>query len=100
MLDRALAIEPDDVETKVARAFVEFDWKADTRPVASSDRCNPGERSCCHAKDSPMTGLCARWQNATPAAAANALAALGENTVGDETVQIQPRISWKALLLG
>jgi len=31
VLDRALAIEPNDVDTKVARAFVEFHWKADTR---------------------------------------------------------------------
>jgi TolB-like protein/Tfp pilus assembly protein PilF len=31
--DRALAIEPNDVETKAARAFVELDWKADTQPL-------------------------------------------------------------------
>ena len=31
--DRALAIAPDDVETRVARAHVELDWKADTRPL-------------------------------------------------------------------
>ena len=31
VLERALAIEPNDVETKVARAFVNFHWKADTR---------------------------------------------------------------------
>jgi TolB-like protein/DNA-binding winged helix-turn-helix (wHTH) protein len=31
--DRALAIAPDDVETKVARAHVELDWKADTQPL-------------------------------------------------------------------
>jgi TolB-like protein/class 3 adenylate cyclase/Flp pilus assembly protein TadD len=33
VLDRALAIEPDDVDIKVARAFVDFHWKADTRPL-------------------------------------------------------------------
>jgi TolB-like protein/class 3 adenylate cyclase/Tfp pilus assembly protein PilF len=33
VLDRALAIEPNDVDTKVARAFVEFHWKADSRPL-------------------------------------------------------------------
>ena len=33
ILDRALAIEPNDVDTKVSRAFVEFHWKADTRPL-------------------------------------------------------------------
>jgi TolB-like protein/class 3 adenylate cyclase/Flp pilus assembly protein TadD len=31
VLERALAIEPDDVDIKVARAFVDFHWKADTR---------------------------------------------------------------------
>src|SRR5437870_5582433 len=31
--DRALAIEPDDAGIKVDRAFLELDWKADTRPL-------------------------------------------------------------------
>ena len=31
--DRALAIDPDDLETRIARAHVEFDWKGDTRPL-------------------------------------------------------------------
>jgi serine/threonine-protein kinase len=30
VLDRALAIEPNNVDTKVAHAFVDFHWKADT----------------------------------------------------------------------
>src|SRR5436309_2578007 len=33
VLDRALAIEPTDVDTKVALAAVQFHWKADTRPL-------------------------------------------------------------------
>ena len=33
VLDRALAIEPEDVSTKVALAAVQFHWKADTRPL-------------------------------------------------------------------
>jgi TolB-like protein/Tfp pilus assembly protein PilF len=33
VLDRALAIQPKDIDTKVARAFVEFHWKADARPL-------------------------------------------------------------------
>jgi TolB-like protein/class 3 adenylate cyclase/Tfp pilus assembly protein PilF len=33
VLDRALTIEPNDVDIKVARAFVDFHWKADTRPL-------------------------------------------------------------------
>jgi TolB-like protein/DNA-binding winged helix-turn-helix (wHTH) protein len=31
--DRALVIAPNDIETKVAQAHVELDWKADTRPL-------------------------------------------------------------------
>ncbi|MFL6504396.1 MAG: protein kinase domain-containing protein [Candidatus Udaeobacter sp.] len=33
MLERALAIKPDDLDTKVARALMEVDWKADTRAL-------------------------------------------------------------------
>src|SRR5882724_8401007 len=33
MLDRALAIKPGDLDTKIARALVELDWKANTRPL-------------------------------------------------------------------
>ena len=32
-LDRTLTIEPNNLEIKAARAFVELDWKADTRPL-------------------------------------------------------------------
>ena len=33
VLDRALAIKPDDVETQIVRAVVDLEWKADTRPL-------------------------------------------------------------------
>ncbi len=33
VLDRALAIEPNDVVIRLERATVEFNWKADTRPL-------------------------------------------------------------------
>ena len=33
VLDRALAIKPDDAETRIVRALVDFEWKADTRPL-------------------------------------------------------------------
>ena len=33
VLDRALAIKPDDVDTKITRALTELDWKANTRPL-------------------------------------------------------------------
>ena len=43
--DRALAIQPNDVQTKVASAWVELEWKADTKPlhqmIASIRAANP-----------------------------------------------------------
>jgi TolB-like protein/Tfp pilus assembly protein PilF/tRNA A-37 threonylcarbamoyl transferase component Bud32 len=33
VLGRALAIEPNDLDTKIALAAVQFHWKADTRPL-------------------------------------------------------------------
>src|SRR4029077_11661270 len=33
LLDRVLSIEPNNLEIQAARAFVELDWKADTRPL-------------------------------------------------------------------
>src|SRR4029077_9607191 len=33
VLDRALAIVPNDVATKTTRALVDFNWKAETRPL-------------------------------------------------------------------
>jgi TolB-like protein/Tfp pilus assembly protein PilF len=32
-LDRALAIDPNDLDTKLERATLDFDWKADPRPL-------------------------------------------------------------------
>ena len=85
-----LAIEPNDVDTKVWRAFVEFDWKADTRPlhqVIDEIRAkNPAAIQS--VADSWL--YCALAER-DPAAAANALAALGENSVGNDVAKYSPR---------
>jgi serine/threonine protein kinase/Tfp pilus assembly protein PilF len=85
-LDRALAIEPNDAVTKDFRALMEFDWKADTRPlhqlIDELRAKDPGAIQTV-ADDWLMCALAER----DPAAAANALAALGENNVGDWTVK-------------
>ena len=52
VLDRALAIEPNHAETKVIRANVDLDWKADTQPLhqvineirAGNPAARPGAR--------------------------------------------------------
>jgi TolB-like protein/class 3 adenylate cyclase/Flp pilus assembly protein TadD len=78
VLDRALAIEPSDVDTRVARAFVDFHWKADTRPLHqlldSIRATNPG------ATQSIADGwlICALAER-DAAAAENAAMAAGAN---------------------
>jgi serine/threonine-protein kinase len=91
VLDRALAIEPNDVETKATRAMVEFDWKADTRPfhqlIDELNEKNPGAIQSV-AEDWLVCALAER----DSAVAANALAALGENGVDTGLVKYSPGI--------
>ena len=78
VLDRALAVETNDVDTKVARAFVDFHWKADTRQLHqtldSIRAANPA------ATQSIADGLliCALAER-DPVAAKNAVIAAGSN---------------------
>ncbi len=85
VLDRALVIAPDDVDTKMARAFVEFHWKANTWPlhqlVDSIRATNPAE----------MASITDAWLSCALAerdavAARNALIASGETTLIDSAV--------------
>ena len=86
VLDRALAIKPDDVETQVTRALVELDWKADTRPLhrtIDSIRAN---------NPAPLPSVADNWLLCALAerdrvAAEAALAALGDNVFGGDAVQ-------------
>ena len=78
VLDRALAVEANDADTKVARAFVDFHWKADTRQLHqtldSIRATNPA------ATQSIADGLliCALAER-DPVAAKNAAIAAGSN---------------------
>ena len=77
MLERALAIKPDDVETKTARAALELYWKADTRPlhrlIDSAAVTNGGATP-----DIAVNWLICALAERDAAAAKNALIALGE----------------------
>jgi TolB-like protein/predicted Ser/Thr protein kinase/Tfp pilus assembly protein PilF len=80
-LDRALAIKPDDVETKVVRAQVEFDWKADTRPLHQTIEEIRQKEPAAIASIANSMLLCAMVEHDVAAAEA-ALKALGDNPFG------------------
>ena len=89
VLDRALAIKPDDPETMATRALVFLSWKADTQPLhqiieevrAKNPAALPG------IADSWL--LCALAERDAKAGEA-ALAALGDNSFGDDATQFSP----------
>jgi TolB-like protein/Tfp pilus assembly protein PilF len=87
VLDRALAIEPNNVDTQVALASVEFHWKADTRPlhraIDSIRGTNPGALPSV-ANDWLSCALAER----DIAAAENALNAFGEIPLTDYAVHL------------
>ena len=78
--DRVLAFEPDDVVTKVARALIQLNSKADTRPlhqmIDSVRDANPDATPSI----ADVWLLCALAERDT-AAAKDALLALGENPI-------------------
>ncbi len=86
MLDRALGVKPGDIDTKIARALVEIDWKADGRPlhrlidtIRTSNSADPSDFA-----DAWLT--CALVERDV-AAARNALSASGENPLSDDVIQ-------------
>jgi TolB-like protein/Tfp pilus assembly protein PilF/predicted Ser/Thr protein kinase len=85
-LDRALAIEPKEEQTKVVRASVEFDSKADTRPlhqlIDEMRAKNSAELE--NMADNWIT--CALAER-NPASAVTAMAALGRNNYGTDIVK-------------
>ena len=82
VLDRAIAVKPDDVETRATRALIALDWKADTRPlhrVIDEIRAqNPGALQ----NIADVWVLCA-FAERDPVGLENALRALGNNSWGD-----------------
>ena len=86
VLDHLLAVRPNDVERKARRALVELDWKADTQPlhklIDELRAKDPGKMQ--NVADSWL--ICALAEH-DPVAAANALAAMGENSFGSAAVR-------------
>ena len=90
VLDRMLAIRPNDAETKVTLAFVQLYWKADTRPLHQlMDEIRAKDHGA-------IQSVAAGWLECAlaerdPGAAADALAAMGENTLGNTIPTYSPR---------
>jgi TolB-like protein/Tfp pilus assembly protein PilF len=89
LLDRLLAIDPKDADTKVWRAFVDFDWKADTRPLHKVIDEIRVKKPAALQSVSDSWFYCALAER-DPGAAANAIATLGENRVGNEVAKYSP----------
>jgi TolB-like protein/Tfp pilus assembly protein PilF len=91
MLDRALAIEPTDVSTKVALAAVQFHWKADTRSLHqaldSIGVATPGGLS-----SAADEGLSCALAERDVVAAKNVLNSIGDTPLTDYTVYLNPKI--------
>jgi serine/threonine-protein kinase len=87
VLDRALAINPNDVDTKVTRALIGFDQKADTRQLHQTiDSIRARNHDA-------IQGVADSWLACALAerdagAAEAALAALGGNVFGADAVQL------------
>ena len=87
-LDRALAVEPNDIDTKLERAAMDFYWKADPRPlhqmVDSIRARNPAAT-----EDTAEYWLLYAMAERDSSAARNAIAAAGENPAyTDEAVTL------------
>jgi serine/threonine-protein kinase len=79
IFDRIIAIEPNNVQTKAARRYIEFDWKADTQPLHQLlDKIRAKDPVAVQSvSDNWM--VCA-LADRDAAAAKNAMLAAGENT--------------------
>jgi TolB-like protein len=86
VLDRVLAFKPDDTDVRFARAWLDIDWKADTRPlhalVETILKDNPGS-----AERIASNWLYLAFCEHDSVAAARALAVFGNKTFGPDAVQ-------------
>jgi TolB-like protein/Tfp pilus assembly protein PilF len=86
MWDRVLAFDPNDIESKVSRAFVDFDSRADTR------RLHELVDSIRSTNAAAMRDIAGAWLfyglvERDAATARNALAVSGETPLSEESVQ-------------
>lgn len=94
-LDRAIAIVPRDVDSLVSRAMVDLNWRAETRPLHALIAAVLAKKPAAAPELAGVwifLALCERDH----AAAARAVAALGDGTFGPGAVQFR-RAFWEGL---
>jgi TolB-like protein/Tfp pilus assembly protein PilF len=96
-LDRALAIVPDNVETRANRGLWYLCWKADTRPLRQTIDAILAQGPSAIASAADSWFFCALAER-DPAAAERALVALGDNPCWAEGVIILSRGFGEGLL--
>jgi serine/threonine protein kinase len=86
VLDRALAIKPDDIDTKLGRAVLEMDWKANTRPAHQLiDEIRAKDPAAIESRAD--TWLFCALAERDAAAAKSALSMSSENPYSDDVIQ-------------
>jgi TolB-like protein/class 3 adenylate cyclase/Tfp pilus assembly protein PilF len=85
VLDRALAVQPDDVETRTVRASVDLDWKADPGPLRKVIEQFRQHDPKALERVADTWLICALAQR-DPVSATKALDALGENQFSNDAV--------------
>src|SRR5205823_4536213 len=96
-LDRALAIVPDNVETRAFRGLLYLCWKADTRPLHQTIDAILAQGAGAIASGADSWFFCALAER-DPAAAERALVALGDNPCWGESPVILSRSFGEGLL--
>ncbi len=87
ILDRALSLNPDDADTKVARALIPLEEKGDTRPLHQAlDEIRAKDPAAI--KSVANTWLFCALAERDATAAQNAVVALGDNPFGDDAVRL------------
>jgi TolB-like protein/Tfp pilus assembly protein PilF len=89
-LDRALAIVPNDIETRISHAQVELEWKADTQPLHKTIDALLATHPTAAVNYADIwlyLALCER----DVAAAERALTALGDHIFGPDAVLFSPK---------
>src|SRR5205823_5550750 len=95
VLDRALRVAPDNVELRLARAEVDLNWHADTRPLHGVVASILAKRPAA-AADLAGAWLYVAFCERDTAAIDRAIVALGEGSFGPDAIQLRQPF-WQGL---